>query len=214
MRVKKIYDVSLPISERMLVYPGNEPPRLEWVRKQEGKSILSALRLGSHTGTHVDARLHVRPAARNETVDKLPFESFVGACRVLDLTEISGNAVTEADLVRHYIKKNEILLLKTQNSLRGYKQFRGDYVHLEESAAKFLARQKIRTLGVDYLSVQKFNAGNYRVHELLLDAGIVIFEGLDLSKVAGGNYFFTGLPLNVVGAEGTPARAVLLEFEQ
>lgn len=212
MKVKKIHDVSLPISGRMLVYPGNELPRLNWVRRIPGKSILSALRLGSHAGTHVDARLHVRHEAVVETVDRLPLEAFVGECRVIDLTKIPGNSVTEKDLRNHGVKKGEIILLKTKNSLLGYKQFREDYVHLDEAAARHLASKRIRTLGVDYLSVQKFNAGNYRVHEALLDAGVVIFEGLDLSKVRAGNYFFAGLPLNVVGAEGAPARVVLLEL--
>ncbi len=212
MRVKKIIDVSLPISASMLTYPGNAPPKLEFVRRIAGKSILSALSLGSHTGTHVDARLHVRHDATGDTVDKLPLAAFAGECRVIDLTKIAGNAIKEADLQRHDIKKDEIVLFKTQNSLRGYGKFREDYVHLDESAAKFLAKKKIRTLGVDYLSVQKFNAGNYRVHEALLDAGIVIFEGLDLSKVGSGTYFFIGLPLNIVGAEGAPARVLLLEL--
>jgi arylformamidase len=211
MKVKKIIDISLPISGSMLVYPGNAAPKLEFTRKIPGKSILSAITLGSHTGTHVDARMHVRHGAVKETIEKIPLEAFVGECRVLDLTKVKGNAIGERHLRKFKLKKNKIILLKTKNSLRGFKKFTFDYVYVDESAAAYCAKAGIRTIGVDYLSVQKPNSGNYRVHELLLDNKITIFEGLNLAKAKGGKYFFAGLPLNVVGAEGAPARCVLLE---
>ena len=156
--------------------------------------------------------MHVRHRARKETVEKIPLDAFVGECRVLDLTKVKGNAIGAGDLRKFKLRKNEIILLRTKNSLRGYKKFTFDYSYLDEGAAEYCAKAGIRTLCVDYLSVQKPNSGNYRVHELLLDASITIFEGLDLSKARGGSYFFAGLPLNVVGAEGAPARAVLMEF--
>ena len=212
MKPKRIIDISLPISGSMLVYPGNAAPKLEWVRRIPKKSILSAISMGSHTGTHVDARMHVRHGAKKDTVDKLPLNAFVGECRVLDLTKVRGNAIGAKDLRKHKLIKDEIILLKTKNSLRGYRKFTFDYVYLDESGAEYCANSKIRTIGIDYLSVQKPNSGNYRVHELLLDNKITIFEGLDLSKVKAGGYFFAGLPLNVVGAEGAPARCVLAEF--
>jgi arylformamidase len=100
--------------------------------------------------------------------------------------------------------------VKTSNSLRGYDRFYADYVWLDGDAAIFLAGKGIALFGIDYLSVKQKGGADNRPHTALLDKDIVIFEGLDLSAVEPGRYFFAGLPLRLVGLDGAPARAVLL----
>ncbi len=204
----KIHDVSLEISEGMVVYPNNTPPRINFIRRMpEGSSNLSEVTLGSHTGTHVDSLLHVKNAAAG--IETLPTHSFVGPSRVLDLTRVE-EGIGEEDLVPHRIRKGEIVLLRTKNSLRGYTQFHGDFVHLTEKAAHYLVARRAKTVGHDYLSVQRFKAGNVNVHRILLEGAVTIFEGLDLSGVAPGRYLFVGLPLRI-RAESAPARVLLIE---
>ena len=45
---------------------------------------------------------------------------------------------------------------------------------------------------------------DYAAHHALLEAGVVIVEGLDLSAVEPGEYEMTCLPLRIVGADGSP----------
>lgn len=209
MKVKKIHDITLEIAPSMVAYPNNPSPQISFLRKfPEASSTLSQIVLGSHTGTHADSLLHVKQGGWG--VEKIPLENLVGECRVLDLTHCKQ--VTRQDLEKFDLKKNEIILLKTDNANHGYEKFREDFAHLTVDGAQFLAEKKVKTIGVDYLSVQKFHSGNQIVHSTLLEAGVTIFEGLDLRKIAPGKYFFAGLPLKISGIDGCPARAVLVEF--
>jgi arylformamidase len=103
------------------------------------------------------------------------------------------------------------ILFRTRNSelwKRGEREFHKDFVGIDASGAAWLVRRKVRLVGVDYLSVAPF--GNSRpTHQLLLGAGVVILEGVDLSRVPPGAYTLYCLPLKLVGSDGAPARAVL-----
>ena len=99
------------------------------------------------------------------------------------------------------------LLFKTQNSeLWEHDGFVEQFVRIGLPLARRLVEDRVRLVGVDYLSV-----GNEAVHELLLGLGVVVVEGLDLLGVEPGPYLFACLPLKLVGSDGAPARAVLIE---
>lgn len=202
-----IYDISLTISENMIIYPNNPGTKIKPVNKiPEKSSNLSEIILGSHCGTHADSMKHI--SNNGKSADKLPLESFYGKSKVLDLTACSMS-ITFRDLKKYTIQKGDIILLKTKNSLRGFKKFYKDFIYLSEDGAEYLAEKEIKTLGVDYLAVQKFHAGNQRVHQKIL-SNMTLFEGLDLSKVPAGNYIFAGLPLKIKNSDGAPARAILI----
>ena len=203
--MEKIIDISLPIDEKTVVYPGN--PKVN-IKTMYGKtSTYSEIKFGSHTATHIDAPKHV--FKRGFGVDKIDLKKVIGECRVLDMTNVK-EAVKVGDLKKVNIKKGERILVKTKNSQKGFKKFYNDYIYLDGSAAEFLAQKKILLFGIDYLSVKKRGGKDTRPHTSLLKKGIVIFEGLDLSKVKPGKYFFIGLPLKFTNLDGSPARAVLL----
>ncbi len=67
----------------------------------------------------------------------------------------------------------------------------------------------VKLVGVDYLSVAPYHE-SVLTHKILLNAGVVILEGLDLSKVSQGRYTLHCLPLKLVGSDGAPARAILI----
>ncbi len=207
----KIHDISLPITAGMLVYPNNAIPEFEWYRTiPQANSNLSKLTLGSHTGTHADAPLHTN--AGGQPIDRTPVENFFGPALVVDCTSVPlGRGVTAADLQDKGIKAGLIVLLKTRNSKRGYDKFYEDFVYLEPDGAQYLSSKRVKAVGIDYLAIQKYHSGNVTVHRELLDKGITIFEGLNLSPASEGTYLFCCLPLNVVGAEAAPARAILIE---
>ncbi|MGB9609132.1 MAG: cyclase family protein [Minisyncoccia bacterium] len=202
----KIIDISLPIYSKMIVYPGNPSP--EFFEIKTKTSYISRMILGTHTGTHIDAPRHINK--KGEGVDKIKLEKLIGSAKVLDLTKVKIS-IQLKDLKKFQIKKGERILAKTSNSLRGFKKFYNDYIFLSAEAAKFLADKKISLFGIDSLSVKQKGSPDNRPHEYLLKNNIPIFEGLNLSKVKAGNYFFIGLPLNLKGLDGAPARAVLLK---
>jgi arylformamidase len=201
----KILDITLPMKAGMAIYPGNQELEIQTTRSKT--SFISRILMGSHTGTHVDAPRH--SDEQGAGVDKLALEAMLGPCRVLDLTGVKGS-ISAADLANFEIKKGERVLAKTSNSKRGFKKFYPDYVYLSSEAAAYLAKRKIVLFGIDALSVKQKGSEDNRPHTELLDEGIVIFEGLDLSKVKPGEYYFIGLPLKLVDLDGAPARALLL----
>ncbi len=206
----KIIDISLPLHNDTPIYPGNVPLSVAVHHAMpEHATHLSTITLGSHTGTHIDAPAHCINGSL--TLDQLPLENFIGACRVLDFSTEEGEAVTLEFLESKYIKQGERILLKTKNSARGFKEFYDDYVYLDGDAADYLALLGVMIVGIDSLSIKKRGGSDQRPHNSLLVKNIPIIEGLDLSAVAEGEYELVCLPLKFIGIEGSPARVVLIE---
>ncbi len=205
----RIYDISLPLNDQTIIYPGNPGIFIEPHHTvPEYPTNLSKISFGSHTGTHVDAPRHIDTSAIG--VDKISLEACIGPCRVLDITDVNEK-ITIADLEKHDVKTGERILAKTKNSLRGFTQFYDDSIYLDGAAADWLARKGILLFGIDWLSIKKRGGEDTRPHTSLLRKSIVIFEGLDLSQVEPGEYQFIGLPLRLTDLDGAPARAVLIK---
>ena len=206
----RILDVSVPLSGRLPVYEGDPDTIVErWESMAAGAlADVTRLQIGTHTGTHVDAPSHFLAGAR--TVDDLDLSACIGAVEVVDLTSLGDRLIGVADLAGRMSDDCERLLIKTQNS-RLWSESRPakSFAALSEPAAAYLVAQKLRLVGIDYLSIAPASDPG-PVHRALLAAGAVILEGLDLHTVAAGRYTLACLPLRVAGAEGAPARAVLL----
>lgn len=204
----KIIDVTVPLSAELPTFPGDPPFRMESThRLQDGEAYnVAQLTLGSHTGTHVDAPFHF--LADGTTVDLLPLEILIGKARVVDLG--GRDLVDRADLEALDLREDLRVLLRTRNSGQLRQQtFQEDYVYLTPDAATYLAQVGIKLVGFDYLSIEKFGSRDFAAHRALLEAGVVIVEGLDLSEVEPGEYDMTCLPLRIAGGDGSPARVVL-----
>ncbi len=202
----KFYDVSLAIKEGMIVYPGNPAPSIRrYASIPQDKVNESAITLGSHTGTHVDSKLHIRNNA--DGAGALAIDSFYGKSKVLDLTHVERE-IHLKDLEKYPIQNGDIILLKTRNSKLGYREFRKDFVHVRLDAAEYLVDAGVKTLGFDYLSVKKFGVDD-EVHEVLIN-NLTLFEGLNLAEVPEGQYVFVGLPLRI-DCDGAPARVILIK---
>ncbi|MBN2078178.1 MAG: cyclase family protein [Spirochaetes bacterium] len=206
----RLVDISVPIGEKMTIWPGDPRPRIERVRSiPRGDACnLSRIVIGAHAGTHVDAPHHFFEEGRR--VDSIPLASLIGPCRVIETA--SGPLVERRELEACGIGKGERILLKTKNSsLRrnGAGEFREDFTALSEGAAEYLVEMHTLLVGIDYLSVESFHAPGNPVHLHLLGNNVVLLEGLDLSRVEPGPWELICLPLNIPGLEGAPARAVL-----
>jgi len=203
-------DVSMGLRAGMVHWPGDPPVEIERVRDLAwgDPANLSRLDMGAHSGTHVDAPVHFIPGAAG--VDTMPLDTTVGSARVAEIDD--PTAVTAEALQTLDVHEGERLLLKTRNSRRGgegREGFREDFVHLAPEAASWLAGRRPRCIGIDALSVAGFGKDPAAAHRPLLQAGVWIIEGLDLSGVAPGRYELVCLPLRVEGGDGAPARAML-----
>ncbi len=207
----KVHDISVPLRQDMPTYVDEPGPKLEF-RKLLSKgdaATVSVLSLGSHTGTHVDAPSHFLDGG--PSVDSLPLGALVGPAYV---AEFGGEGhITAADLDSLAVPSDcQRLLFKTGNGrLWDDSQFHSDFIALAPDAARALAERGLKLVGIDYLSIEKFRARPHEVHQTLLASGVVILEGVDLRRVAAGEYLLVCAPLNVVGAEGAPARAFLID---
>jgi arylformamidase len=208
--VSRIYDISVPIRSGGLVYPGNPEIDIslqQAVAKGAGANV-SAIRFGSHTGTHADAARHFFDDG--QTVDKIPLERLIGPALLLSFAD-DVRSVGAAELRAHDIKGQTRILLRTRNSaFLSEKQFVKDYTYLAPDGAQYLVDQGVELVGIDYLSIEQFHSGHHLTHRTLLERSVVIVEGLDLSVPSPGEYQFICLPLRIEGCDGAPARAVLI----
>jgi arylformamidase len=204
-----IIDISRPIGPDTPVWPGDPPVVVEPVARVGAgdPADVSRLVLGTHTGTHVDPPAHFLPGG--VTVDALPLDVLVGPAVVADLT--AGGPIDAAALESLALPSGTSrLLLKTrEGSAAGATA--GD---VTPDGARWLVERGVRLVGADTLSIEPAGAGvpedAYPVHRILLGAGVVIVEGLDLSGAPAGSYELVCLPLRIAGGDGAPARAVLI----
>jgi arylformamidase len=193
----------------MPTYDGEPGPVLTFHSLiKDGKSAnVSALSLGSHTGTHVDAPHHFIDGA--PAVEAMRPEDLVGPTYVAEFPE--QRHITAADLEAMSLPADaRRLLLKTANAkFWEDPKFHTDFVGLADDAGPWLVARGFVLVGIDYLSIEQYHSPTHAVHHALLGAGVVIIEGLDLRAVSPGNYTMACAPLKVVGADGAPARVFL-----
>lgn len=202
-------DVSVSIYSGMVHWPGDPEINVSSaLSMQRGDQCnVSSLSLGSHTGTHMDAPYHF--VANGRQIDEMPLEVGIGNARVIGVGD--PKSIKPAELEHHDIRAGERILFKTRNSSDAWQSddFAADFVYVSVVAAEYLARLRVRLVGVDYLSVSGFKTDAAETHRALLEAGIWIVEGLNLSGVEPGNYDLCCLPLKFRHGDGAPARAAL-----
>jgi len=204
----KLIDVSVPLDANLASYPGNTPFSLEAIKRiaRGDSSNVSTIHMSAHCGTHVDAPRHFYD--KGGDADGLALDMLIGRTRVIEVSSRAG--IAAEDLAASDLNEDIRLLIKTSNSrLWGDPEFHTDYVGVTESGAKHLVEHGIKVVGVDYLSVEKFRFPGAPAHHILLGAGTIVIEGLNLRDVEPGVYDMYCLPLRVVDSDGAPARVVL-----
>lgn len=206
----RIYDISTPVRNGGVVYPGNPEIRIEpqqAISRGAGANV-SSVRFGSHTGTHVDAAKHFFDDG--QTIDRIPLERFIGPAVLLAFGD-DVMSVGAADLEQHDFGSHTRVLLKTRNSaLLARADFVKDYTFLAPDGAAYLVEHGVELIGIDYYSIEQFHSGHHRTHLTLLEKDTVIVEGLDLTEPPPGEYQLICLPIRLAGLDGAPARAVLV----
>lgn len=198
-------DVSMSLREGMLTWPGDPPFESRAVTKlSDGDSSnVSRLVLTTHTGTHIDAPYHFCPSGAR--VHELDPGVFFGKAEVVQVNGTSP-AIMAGDLPSRPLP--ERLLLKTRNSqCESGTVFREDYVALAPDAADRLVDEGVRLVGIDSLSIGPFGDEGAITHRILLEADILVVEGLILREISAGPCEFLVAPLAIAGGDGAPCRA-------
>jgi arylformamidase len=208
----RIHDISLPISESLVVWPGDVRVRIaQSAHLDRGDDFtVSHLRMSVHTGTHVDAPAHVVRGGAG--VDTLDLNVLAGPALVVHVFEADALSVEVLEGLS-IPSGTERVLFRTRNSEHwdgGQAEFWTDYVGITADGARWLIERGARLVGVDYLSVAPFD-DPVSTHQILLGAGLIAVEGLDLGDIAPGLYQLVCLPLKIAGGDGAPVRAILIE---
>ena len=202
-------DVSVSLRSGMVHWPDNPPVQIERALSIEhgDAANVSEISMGAHTGTHMDGPIHFVREGRG--LDEMPLTATIGRARLIEIRV--PESIKPDELDPHGLRRNERILFKTQNSARHWstEDFIEDFVYVSQEAARYLADRRIRTVGVDYLSVGGFRKDGVETHRALLEAGIWVIEGLVLSEVEPGEYELVCLPIKIERSDGAPARAIL-----
>lgn len=192
-----IYDISVPLSPESELWPGDLPFTLSHHTNIEKSGYnLTSFQMSSHLGTHIDAPSHFIPDG--QTIDQIPLETFFGPAIVIECLEDCPEITSE-------MLKNSIsppcprILLKTLSKDK----------YLTNSAIELIISSDCKLLGINQLCLDKPSTDDFPAHKALMTAGIVILENINLTDVPPGDYIYHGIPLNILGAEAAPVRAII-----
>ena len=206
---KQIYDLTAPITPNTVVYPGD--PRFsteEVVSLESGSKFhLCHMHLGNHTGTHIDFPAHVVQGGK--TSSHFPIQSLIGSGLIIEVPD------TELSITKKFIKsqksisQNDFVFFKTANSkISKQAEFTEKYVYIEPDAAEELIEKGVKIVGIDYISVDSYQAENLPVHHSLLSKDILIVEGLELKGAPLGRCEIYIMPNNIPDMDGLPVRVI------
>ncbi len=209
----QIYDVSVPLSASTPTYPGDPGIEIkQWLSLAGGDSAnVTVLHFGAHSGTHVDAPSHFIEGGSG--VDSLPLSSLIGRAEVIEVPS-DVKVIDEGFVADSCSASCERVLFKTRNSEFWNdvtRAFHPDYTYVNPAAARRLADNGIKLVGIDYLSIEQFQSDKFEAHHALLSKGVVVLEGLDLRKINAGTYELICLPIRIAEGtgDGAPARVIL-----
>jgi arylformamidase len=202
----ELYDITIPISPSLAVWPGDTPFGLAWnMRLEAGDTVnLGSVTMSIHTGTHTDAPFHFLADGRR--MEACDLARYLGPARVID---VSGAAEITVEHLRSIdLTGTPRVLLKTL-AWTNYEAFPAEVPVIAAETPAYLQERGVVLLGVDLPSVDKIESRDLPNHRRLAACGIAIVESLDLRAVPPGVYELIALPLRLVGADGSPLRAVL-----
>lgn len=202
------YDITMSVHPDMLVSPKDKPPEfVRYADMRQGDPVNGTrVRLGCHTGTHVDLPGHVLPESSPSEPDAL---ALCGRARVWEVVGVEPGPLSPDEIPPS--GGHDILLLKTPNAAWiGKNAWNPSFWALDRKSAQAVVDSGYRVCGIDYLSIESPWSSGFEAHHVLLKAGIWVLEGLSLVDVPSGSYRLLCLPLRLAVIDALPVRAVLL----
>lgn len=209
--IQNVFDISVLLGIESIDYPGDTQfSKDEFMSIKNGEICnLSKLSMSAHSGTHIDTPLHFVP--NGKSIDEFQVNDFILQAQVIEI--LDKNSIQPEEIRKVNITNGEALLFKTDNSYSGRcasGKFSKKYVYLSPEAADLCIQKKIKLVGIDYISIEKYEDTSFPVHNKLLTNDILILEGINLQKVPIGKYSLICLPLKLKSSEASPVRAILM----
>ena len=211
---EKAIDLTNDLYNGMPIYPGDPSPSFVSYATLEKNGVnLTKLTLGSHTGTHIDAPRHFIPDGIG--VDRIPPNKLVGEAYICDMSSKPiGSGITDLDLHKSLegkVAEDDIVVCFTRCSEHwGDESVSSNYTYLTGNAAEYLVSKKVRAVGIDFLSVEKFRALDPVAHKTLLGNGIFIIESLsrETKQFVGKRILMICMPIKLQNGDGAPSRII------
>jgi kynurenine formamidase len=205
--VAEWFDLSLPLSPAMPVYPGDPP--VAFLRhtdlRRDGFQV-TAVRLGTHAGTHLDAPAHF--LGEGATVDRLALEALVGPARVVDVSDVPPGGRIEVTRLGRIVRGERLLLRTDWGKQFGCPGYYLVFPSLSEEAVEKLASRRVALLGLETPSICAEHEADAAAHVRLLGCEMVIVEGLRGLDRLPPRVWLAALPLPLVGLDGSPCRVI------
>lgn len=205
----QIFDITRTLGLDTLSIPDDPAFESAKIASIQNGDIFNLRRLviSSHSGTHLDAPYHFFDD--QSSLDQLPINRFVLEAQVIYIQ--NPKKISLQEIENYPIKPGQAILFKTKNRYLPRDTFSEKFVDLTEPAARWLVQKKISLVGIDYLSIERFDDDTFPVHQILLGSSILILEDIDLSQIEPGLYQLSCLPLKFKNADGAPCRAILIK---
>lgn len=199
-------DISQPLQNDHAAWPGDTPYSYEvgMTKEETGSVNIGKLTTSTHMGTHIDAPFHF--LNEGATVEQLPVDLYIGRARVIELTDVTS-------IGREALEKVDFggatrILLKT-GKREDLTVFPSTFTTIAADLAPLLKERGVKLLGIDSPSVDDETSKTLDAHHALHENGVLILENIVLEDVSPGDYELIALPLHIVGADGSPVRAVI-----
>ncbi len=207
----RVIDLSWPITDGMMVFPGDIPPSVKkGATMEENGWRTTLLSFTSHTGTHMDAPSHMMPDGKS--LDRLPNETFFGFGLVVDVRGCAGRRIELADIKvsSSMLSEADFILFRTGWSEKwGTEDYLKGYPVLSPLSAKWISEKRLKGIGFDAISADSVDSDSNDIHKILLSGGLVILENLrDLDKLGEKAFCMAALPLPLKDQDGGPARVM------
>jgi arylformamidase len=207
---KQIYDVTINLSSDFPTWPGDAPVRIEKTSTLSEGDIYNSSNIHSslHWGTHIDAPYHL--CEDKWTIDQIPLNILMGEVQILEIPKVEQ--INAQELEKHSIKSGTRIMIKTRNSefWKNSASFRTDFSALTPDAATYLVQRGTVLIGIDYFSLDLYEARDLPVHKILCSHNIIGVENLDLRAITAGFYELICLPMKIKNGDGAPARVLLI----
>lgn len=206
-----VIDLSHVINSNISTYTRDEKVEIYDIASIEKDGYNEKLlRLCTHAGTHIDAPSHM--INKGKTIDEFNISDFIGIATIIDVSNISKVDIDDLIFYRERINNCDFVILRT-----GWDRYWGsnEYLHgfpsLTEEAAKWLCSFNIRGVGIDTISIDKFDSIDFEVHNIILSRGKIIIENLtNLDEVGEEEFTLVATPLKIENGDASPVRAIAI----
>lgn len=216
MKVKKIVDLSWPLTNNTSIYPGDPEPNITVATTIEKEGYnLSRIIMGTQTGSHVDAPYHFLNGAN--TIDRMDLRMFFGEAVVIKVTHKNKREeITLKDIkkYRDKIKENDIILFNTNWYKKVGTDEYFDHPYISIEVAEFLIEKGVKFICIDTINADATGGSEFPVHDLFAKSNCMIGENMAyFDKIDFENVIIASFPMNIVGCDGSPVRIVAMESE-